>query len=857
MRAPAVLLALLLCAAGAAADAAAQAPADTSALGRRVAVRLADVPLGEALAAVAALAELRIAFSPDLVPAQRRVSLDAPDIAVGAALRALLGDAGELAVQSSGLVLVVPRPSGARRVVVGRVLDAVTGAPIAGAMLLLDGAASAVTDADGRFRTEAEPDAARRLVVQAFGYQPAAVAAAGARDAVLDIALAPAALVLEHLRVGALDAPALRDPTGTHAATTLRPAEHGRLQARTLAALLRAGPAMVAPTDASPTPRLRFTGMRGATSLALSPPKVYLDGVELAQPLYAGLLDPAMIERIEVVRGPAGAALHGSDAIGGVVDIVTRKGVPGARPAWQLELRSATGRVAPPVAEQGSWTADHFAAVTHAGARASVTGGASLLHLGDVQRGGGRRSGAFAGGRLQAGVLAVEASAQAAAQEWLAPANHVLRANGLVAVVPGLDVPQRARQATAGVTLRARSAPGWSHALTVGHDRAVLSVRPERLPNHSPPDSMLGVARGTTDRTTVRHATHVRAAAPASLVADLMVGADAARLRHAPAEERVGPGGGAEGTAYPAIVRDNAGAFARAELHHGHAVRLSAGVRAEHGSTFGRDRRVAWLPAVGAAAGHSVGPVSARLRAAWGRAARPPWPAAEEPVLRGAGLRGNPALAPETQQGREVGLDVRVDSRVALRVTRFDQRVDGLIQNVIVERNPTVFQPQNLGSITNRGWEAELDVAVGPLAVELRHAAVDSRVRTLSPAYFGELLPGDRVPEVPAGMLSISAGLEGDGTAATLTLIRVGAWQSYDWLRIYRDRRDQNMADVMREYRIDYPPLLRLDAALSRRLSPRLSLLLRADNLGGSRRAGRDNLEAAPGRAFSFGVQAR
>lgn len=37
------------------------------------------------------------------------------------------------------------------------------------------------------------------------------------------------------------------------------------------------------------------------------------------------LIDPAMIERIEVIKGPA-SVLYGSDAIGGAINIITKKG---------------------------------------------------------------------------------------------------------------------------------------------------------------------------------------------------------------------------------------------------------------------------------------------------------------------------------------------------------------------------------------------------------------------------------------------------------------------------------------------------------------------------------------------------
>ena len=39
---------------------------------------------------------------------------------------------------------------------------------------------------------------------------------------------------------------------------------------------------------------------------------------------YLATVDPATIERIEVVRGP-GSVLYGSDALGGVINIITRK----------------------------------------------------------------------------------------------------------------------------------------------------------------------------------------------------------------------------------------------------------------------------------------------------------------------------------------------------------------------------------------------------------------------------------------------------------------------------------------------------------------------------------------------------
>ena len=99
-----------------------------------------------------------------------------------------------------------------------------------------------------------------------------------------------------------------------------------RLQARTVSDILQTAPG-VAVSRSGPTGSLTQVRMRGAEA---NQTLVLIDGMEVNDPSggsefdFANLM-AADVERIEILRGPQ-SALYGSDAIGGVINIVTRKG---------------------------------------------------------------------------------------------------------------------------------------------------------------------------------------------------------------------------------------------------------------------------------------------------------------------------------------------------------------------------------------------------------------------------------------------------------------------------------------------------------------------------------------------------
>ena len=158
---------------------------------------------------------------------------------------------------------------------------------------------------------------------------------------------------------------------------------------------------------------------------------------------------------------------------------------------------------------------------------------------------------------------------------------------------------------------------------------------------------------------------------------------------------------------------------------------------------------------LGAAAVHEFGRLTTKLRASYGKGIRPAGTAVRATWLARESLTQT-GLAPEEQSGLEAGVDAFVGGAFALHLTRFDQHAYNLIQPVAIASSLTPYQAdggadrlmyalQNVGEITNRGWELESAVNAGKLSLTGTLSLVDSRVRRLALGYTGDLRPGDRM----------------------------------------------------------------------------------------------------------------
>jgi iron complex outermembrane receptor protein len=612
----------------------------------------------------------------------------------------------------------------------------------------------------------------------------------------------------------------------------------------------------------------RYGSVRGASSFGVSAPKVYIDGVEAANPLFISQLLPASIERIEVIRGPQGAGLYGADAIGGVVNVVTRRESVGPSDP-RARLQSTVGSSSSLFSPELGMSQEHAFSLRAGSKDRSLGLDVGYGTDGEHVPGAYRRSLSAAGNARWVGAHGmIDWTLRFSSESAATPQSPLLAG----VVRPGSD-EQSLQQYTLGLN-GALERGRWTHRATVGLDGYGLrGASGMGGPFLSAADSALRAASGSASRSTLRLSSVGRYQLGRDAAAELTFTAERSALGQltSTAKTRASE---LETLASDLFVssRTGYGLGARADLSWDDRLYLSGGFRMERTDAVAGLGSAATMPMLGAAAVESFGPLTTKLRAAYGKGIRWPQlaalPGVPGSVLSEAVFVG---LAPEEQEGVEVGLDVSLGESLALGATRFDQTARGLLQRVASAGAPSVrtrherpgfgYRFENVGVIDNRGWELQASATHGPLSLQGQLSLVDSRVRRLAEGYAGDLRPGDRVLEVPGRTLGLTAAWNQGGWLASLTASRASDWVGYDRLALARDLSVSEPAtelggERLRGYWRPYEGVTHLGASLSRELFRRFTLTVSGDNLLGYQLGEPDNVTVLPGRTLSIGVRA-
>ncbi len=360
-----------------------------SPLTRTARLNVQNIPLGAALVHLRQRSGVDLAYSTRVIPPARRVDCECAGVTVAEALDRMLAGTFLRYVELDGQVIIEPRarPEHLDRAAVTTavlapdrrrdaalqmeeeqtpsiigVVYGVGARPVVSARVFVVGTTrQSTTDAEGRFRITDVSEAGLTIRILAIGYQPL-MRNVRAGTEVQSFQLVESPVNLDELIV-----------TGTVGATEKRAIGNsiGQVKASEVLELAPAADAVQLINGRVPgvlvQPSTGVVGgggrirIRGASSISLfgRDPLLYVDGIRVDNRAHSGpgsqgagaASGPASrmndinaedIESIEIVKGPAAAVLYGTEATGGVIQIITKRGSRSGRAEISTTVKQGT-----------------------------------------------------------------------------------------------------------------------------------------------------------------------------------------------------------------------------------------------------------------------------------------------------------------------------------------------------------------------------------------------------------------------------------------------------------------------------------------------------------------------------------
>jgi TonB-dependent starch-binding outer membrane protein SusC len=257
--------------------------------------------------------------------------------------------AGRLSAQESGRI-------------VGTVTDVQSGAPIAEAQVFIPSTGlGGLTRANGSFLILGVPAGSHTVRAERIGLSPVTqqVTVAAGQTAQVNFQMSTQALGLDEIVVTGTAGAARRREVGS-SINQINTASLPERQVQTTALLQASAPGIEVTGGGSAGQGSKIR-LRGVNSVNMnSDPIIYVDGVRIMSGAFSSvgskdapqrganvsqspldMINPADIERVEIIKGSAATTLYGTEASAGVIQIFTKRGSQGA-PVWNLESQQGT-----------------------------------------------------------------------------------------------------------------------------------------------------------------------------------------------------------------------------------------------------------------------------------------------------------------------------------------------------------------------------------------------------------------------------------------------------------------------------------------------------------------------------------
>ncbi|HVF38842.1 MAG TPA: TonB-dependent receptor, partial [Gemmatimonadaceae bacterium] len=668
--------------------------------------------------------------------------------------------------------------------VTGRVRDATTHAPVAGARVAIPGATrGTVTDDEGRFQLDVGQ--AREVIVRVtmLGFVPEQKRVATGGEVAFE--LVRRALGLDEVVV-----------TGSAGPTRVR--EVGHSVAQIIPSRISEPVPSIDNMLAGKVPGLSVlqsggmaasgsqVRLRGNTSVSLSnQPLVYVDGIRIRSEGYPknvpmvgdqrrspndvpsplNDIDPADVDRVEIVRGPAATTLYGTEAATGVIQIFTKRGAQG-KPVWDTQFSAGNERVqrfgteGEPYMRIDPWlrTANRmgYSLSTSGGANGRYYLSASYNRNEGVLPNDLERRVSMRGNfdfNLSEKLAVAWSTAYTDNDISNTPAGpssqgitmNAYRGDINYTGVPGKesidrvlswDITSHLRHFMGGATATYTASPRSSHVVTVGYDRAADEMRSLRPYGFVfTPAGVLSEERWSATTLTSDYLGRAAFSLSRGVVATLSWGAQSIATDVATiagyAEDLPGAGvptisSGARTQAFQFETRAvNAGGFSQVVLDLRNRYFFTAGLRVDGNSAFGRDFGLQPYPRFNATyviSDEDFWPRrfgSVKLRAAYGHAGRAPRVFDAERTWIQGGYDGKPAflpqavgnanLGPERTAETEFGFDATI-RRLNAAFTWYKRHTSDALFPVTQPASLGFLgsQIQNVGSLQSNGIELSL-----------------------------------------------------------------------------------------------------------------------------------------------------